>query len=102
MLPTLALGIVSIGGPIIVAVVATLGLTAGAMCGAVLGLLKDQGVSRRKPNRKTVSTRQRGVSRRYTMGRPVLLAVKVSPSEPMVAEARRLVCKYHASSIDLA
>jgi hypothetical protein len=34
MLPTLALGIASIGGPIIVAVVATLGLTAGAMCGA--------------------------------------------------------------------
>lgn len=92
LLPRVAADIASVDGALFVA---TLGITAGAMSGAVFGLLKDQGASGKQLGSPTRSS----ITRRYTTTRPVLLAVDVSSSAPFELEARRVVCKYHASSI---
>jgi len=80
--------------------VLAVGLVAGAIGGSVFGLLTDQGSER--PRASLDRNGMRAVTRRLKVSRPVTLAVTVATSDSVIAEARRLVCKYHASSIDMS
>ena len=95
LLPRVAANIASVDGALIMA---TLGITAGAISGALVGLLRDQGASGKQFWAPTRSS----IARRYSNTRPVLLAVDVSSSAPFELEVRRVMCKYHASSIYLS
>jgi len=80
--------------------VLAVGMIAGAIGGGVFGLLTDQGSVR--PRSRRHRNGMQAITRRFKVSRPVTLAVTVSPSDSVIAEARRLVCKYHASSIDMS
>lgn len=67
-------------------------LAAGIIIGAVVGMLKDLGFFGKGA---ASSTRQ-------ATGHPVLLAVDVSSGRTLEGDARRLVTKYHAASIDMS
>jgi hypothetical protein len=67
-----------------------IGVAAGTVVGGVIGLLRDLGAAVDNPGPRRVTK----------SARPVLLAVEVPSGNLDEDQARRLVSKYHASSID--
>jgi hypothetical protein len=72
--------------------VAAFGLVAGAILGTVVGYLKDQGIPRNTDKLPPLKISVR----------PVLLAVNLSSSDIGETEAKKLVSKYNAISIDMS